>query len=155
MNIARKAQADGEVLGDFRDQEMVLQAFKRSRAIWQIMVKLGVADAVEALPGPLVQTDEQIMQYISESMITVRHTLQACINTLVTLMWRTGYACFGYLATFNVIIWTFCCPPIRCKGTDTRVILQFTTPPEPTKWAPRTIPWPSLTPTPSSLALKV
>ncbi len=32
---------------------------------------LGVADPVEALPGPSVQTDEQIMQYIGEAMITV------------------------------------------------------------------------------------
>ncbi|TKA37492.1 hypothetical protein B0A54_11450 [Friedmanniomyces endolithicus] len=50
--------------------ELVLQAFKRSRAVWQVLVDLGVADPVEALPGPSVQTDEQIMQYIGEAMIT-------------------------------------------------------------------------------------
>lgn len=53
------------------DKELVLQAFKRSRAVWQVLVDLGVADPVEALPGPSVQTDEQIMQYIGEAMITV------------------------------------------------------------------------------------
>ncbi|KAK5144254.1 hypothetical protein LTR32_003785 [Rachicladosporium monterosium] len=52
------------------DKELVLQAFKRSRAVWQVLVDLGVADPVEALPGPSVQTDEQIMQYIGEAMIT-------------------------------------------------------------------------------------
>ncbi|KAK1812752.1 hypothetical protein LTR12_012846 [Friedmanniomyces endolithicus] len=52
------------------DKELILQAFKRSRAVWQVLVDLGVADPVESLPGPSVQTDEQIMQYIGEAMIT-------------------------------------------------------------------------------------
>ncbi|KAK1070226.1 hypothetical protein LTR74_004378 [Friedmanniomyces endolithicus] len=52
------------------DKELVLQAFKRSRAVWQVLVDLGVADPVKALPGPSVQTHEQIMQYIGEAMIT-------------------------------------------------------------------------------------
>ena len=40
-----------------------------------MLVDLGVADPVEALPGPSVQTDEQIMQYIGEAMITVSRSI--------------------------------------------------------------------------------
>ena len=53
---------------------MILQAFKRSRQVWQVLVEVGVADPEEALPGPSVQTDEQILQYIGEAMITVSVT---------------------------------------------------------------------------------
>ena len=57
---------------------MVLQAFKRLRDIWQILVDLGVAAPEEAFPGSSVQTDEQIMQYIGEAMITVYHASATC-----------------------------------------------------------------------------
>ena len=60
------------------DKEMALQAFKRQRAIWQIFVNLGVADAVEAFPGPSVRTDAQIMHRIGEAMITVYHAYGTC-----------------------------------------------------------------------------
>lgn len=60
------------------DREMALQMFKRGREIWQILVDLGVADPVEAFPGPSVQTDEQIMQWIGESMTTVYHASCTC-----------------------------------------------------------------------------
>ena len=55
------------------DRELALQAFKRQRAIWKILVDLGVADPVEAYPGPSVQTDAEIMQWIGKAMITVYH----------------------------------------------------------------------------------
>ena len=42
------------------DRELALQGFKRARQIWQILADLGVADQVEAFPGPSVKTDEQI-----------------------------------------------------------------------------------------------
>ena len=60
------------------DKEMALQAFKRSRKIWQILADLGVADPVEAFPGPSVQTDAQIMDWIGASMITVYHASGTC-----------------------------------------------------------------------------
>ncbi|KAK3072498.1 hypothetical protein LTR53_006705 [Teratosphaeriaceae sp. CCFEE 6253] len=60
------------------DREMVLQAFKRSREIWQKLADLGVAEEEEALPGPAVQTDEEIMRYIAEAMITVYHASGTC-----------------------------------------------------------------------------
>lgn len=55
------------------DRALALQAFKRQREIWQILVDLGVADPVEAFPGPDVQSDEEIMRWIGEAMITVYH----------------------------------------------------------------------------------
>lgn len=57
---------------------MALQAFKRLRDVWQIFVELGVAAPVEAFPGPDVQTDTQIMEYIGETMITVYHASATC-----------------------------------------------------------------------------
>lgn len=60
------------------DQEMALQAFKRLRSIWQIFVDLGVAAPEEAFPGPSVQTDAQIMDFISKTLITVYHASATC-----------------------------------------------------------------------------
>lgn len=55
------------------DLDLAVQAFKRQRAIWDILVTLGVADAEEAYPGSSVQTDEEIRAWIGESMTTVFH----------------------------------------------------------------------------------
>ena len=41
-------------------------------------MNLGIADAVEAFPGPSVRTDAQIMQRIGEAMITVYHACGTC-----------------------------------------------------------------------------
>lgn len=55
------------------DLDLAVQAFKRQRAIWDIFVALGVADAEETYPGSSVQTDEEIRAWIGESMSTVYH----------------------------------------------------------------------------------
>ena len=60
------------------DRELALQTFKRQREIWQILANLGVADPVEAFPGPSVQTDAQIMEWIGKSMTTVYHAAGTC-----------------------------------------------------------------------------
>jgi len=60
------------------DRELALQSFKRQREIWQILGNLGVADPVEAFPGPSVQTDAQILEWIGESMTTVYHAAGTC-----------------------------------------------------------------------------
>jgi len=60
------------------DKEIAVQSFKRQRAIWEILVNMGVADPVEAFPGPSVQTDAQILQWIGESMTTVYHASGTC-----------------------------------------------------------------------------
>ncbi|KAF2160803.1 GMC oxidoreductase [Zasmidium cellare ATCC 36951] len=55
------------------DREIAVQSFKRQREIWAILVKLGVAHPEEAFPGPSVQTDEEILTWIGESLTTVYH----------------------------------------------------------------------------------
>lgn len=55
------------------DLDLAVQAFKRQRAIWDVLVGLGVADPEEAYPGPGVQTDAEIRAWIGESMTTVYH----------------------------------------------------------------------------------
>ena len=60
------------------DRELALQSFKRQRAVWKILSDLGVADPVEALPGPSVQTDAQILEYIGKAMTTVYHAAGTC-----------------------------------------------------------------------------
>lgn len=60
------------------DVELILQMFQRSRAIWEIFVELGVADAEEFFPDKDVQTDEQILEWIGESMACVYHAAATC-----------------------------------------------------------------------------
>lgn len=55
------------------DIELLLQAFHRNREIWKIFVELGVADPEEVFPGKDVQTDEQILKWVGESMACVYH----------------------------------------------------------------------------------
>ena len=55
------------------DKEIAIQAFRRVREMWQIFVDLGIADQEEAYPGPQVQTDEEILDWIGRSMLTVYH----------------------------------------------------------------------------------
>jgi len=60
------------------DREIALQSFKRQRELWGIFVDMGVADPVEAFPGPSVQTDAQILEWIGEAMTTVYHAAGTC-----------------------------------------------------------------------------
>lgn len=55
------------------DLDLAVQAFKRQRALWEVLVGLGVADAEEAYPGSSVQTDEEIRAWIGEIVTTVFH----------------------------------------------------------------------------------
>ena len=60
------------------DIDLILQMFHRNREIWDIFVELGVAEPEEVFPGPDVQTDEQILQWIGESMACVYHAAATC-----------------------------------------------------------------------------
>lgn len=60
------------------DRELALQGFKRQREIWSILVDLGVAHPEEAFPGPSVQTDAEILEWIGEAMTTVYHAAGTC-----------------------------------------------------------------------------
>ncbi|KAH9825444.1 putative GMC oxidoreductase [Teratosphaeria destructans] len=67
------------------DKEIAVQAFKRQRQIWEIFVKLGVAAPEEVFPGPSVQSDEEILEWIGASMTTVYHAAARA-------KWSTVYA---------------------------------------------------------------
>jgi hypothetical protein len=100
MSILRGTQHKRKCIGKHRcrnnqkltrirsDKEMILQAFKRSREVWKVLADLGVADPEEALPGPSVQTDEEIMSYIAQAMITVRCSPVRRQRTLLLMFCR-------------------------------------------------------------------
>lgn len=69
---------DPNWLADPTDAELAIQAFKRQREIWDILVDLGVANATEAFPGSNYTTDAQIKEIIAESMTTVYHASATC-----------------------------------------------------------------------------
>ena len=58
----------------------MIQAFKRQRQLWSYLVSVGVADPVEAFPGPSVSSDDdgQILEFIAENLITVYHASATC-----------------------------------------------------------------------------
>ncbi|KAI7277340.1 GMC oxidoreductase [Hortaea werneckii] len=63
-------------LTDPRDKEIAVAMFKRSREIWANMQNVTIGE--EYLPGPNVTTDEQIMEYIQESVIQIYHAAATC-----------------------------------------------------------------------------
>ena len=65
-------------LTDPTDAEMAVQALKRTRQAWDLLVKLGVAEVEEALPGANVTTDAQIRDFIAQSALTVYHACATC-----------------------------------------------------------------------------
>ena len=65
-------------LADPTDQALAIQAIRRQRQAWSILANLGVADPVEAYPGPNITTDAQILNFIRNSMTTVYHASATC-----------------------------------------------------------------------------
>ena len=57
------------------DQEIAVQAFKRAREIAQAT---GITIGNEIAPGPRVQTDEQILAYIKETLSPIHHAAASC-----------------------------------------------------------------------------
>ena len=57
------------------DQELAVQGFKRAR---QIASALDVVIGSEFSPGPEVQTDEQILQYIQQTLAPIHHASATC-----------------------------------------------------------------------------
>ncbi|RMZ34121.1 hypothetical protein D0859_01723 [Hortaea werneckii] len=60
------------------DMELAVQAFRRGRQIWQVLVDMGVANQEEAYPGLNVSTDAEIRDYIAYSLSTVYHAACTC-----------------------------------------------------------------------------
>ncbi|KAF7177335.1 hypothetical protein CNMCM7691_005294 [Aspergillus felis] len=69
---------DPQWLVDPTDVDLAVQSFKRQRQVWEVLVKMGVADAHEAYPGAHVQTDSQIREYLAKSVIPVFHVAGSC-----------------------------------------------------------------------------
>lgn len=57
------------------DQELAVQGFKRAR---QVANATGVIVGREYLPGPAIQTDAQILEYIRQTVGTIWHACGTC-----------------------------------------------------------------------------
>ncbi|KAI7236744.1 alcohol oxidase [Hortaea werneckii] len=60
------------------DIELAVQAFRRGRQIWQVLVDMGVAHQEEVYPGLNVSSDAEIRDYIAYSLSTVYHAACTC-----------------------------------------------------------------------------
>ncbi|OCL09667.1 GMC oxidoreductase [Glonium stellatum] len=57
------------------DAEVAVAAFKRARQVWQ---NINITVGPEYLPGPSVQTDAEILQFIRTSLVQVWHASSTC-----------------------------------------------------------------------------
>ena len=58
------------------DQELAIAAFKRSREVWKLMSDITVGE--EYLPGPKVQSDADILNFIRQALSPVWHAASTC-----------------------------------------------------------------------------
>ena len=63
-------------LTDPADIELAIAAFKRQRQVWTILNNLTIGE--EQLPGPTVQSDMDILNFIRESLIQLYHPSATC-----------------------------------------------------------------------------
>ena len=57
------------------DQELAVQALKRAREIGQAT---GITIGQDVAPGPQVQTDEEILAYIKQTLAPIHHAVGTC-----------------------------------------------------------------------------
>ncbi|KAL9111591.1 MAG: hypothetical protein Q9227_004079 [Pyrenula ochraceoflavens] len=57
------------------DQEVAIQGFKVAR---DIAAASGIVEGPEVAPGPAIQTDAQILQYIRQTAYTIHHAVASC-----------------------------------------------------------------------------
>lgn len=60
------------------DIEVAVQAFKRIRSIWNATAMRGVVVGEELTPGPAVETDEEIREYVVKQGTTIYHPSCTC-----------------------------------------------------------------------------
>lgn len=58
------------------DQQLAIAAFKRSREVWKLMSNITVGE--EYLPGPKVQSDADILNFIRQALSPVWHAACTC-----------------------------------------------------------------------------
>ena len=81
VTITSASMADPPVidpnwLSDPADKELAIAALRRSRQIWAAISNITIGE--EFLPGPAVQTDEEILEYIGKTMGPVWHAASTC-----------------------------------------------------------------------------
>ena len=67
---------DPNFFGHPADAEVAVAAIRRQREIWNAMPSLKIGD--EHLPGPNVNSDEEIMKYVKESVGPTWHAASTC-----------------------------------------------------------------------------
>ncbi|KAK0104924.1 hypothetical protein ONS95_005187 [Cadophora gregata] len=65
-------------LMDSRDAEVAVASFKRARQIWETTPAKAIRVGAEIAPGPAVQTDAQILEYIRGSAQQIWHASSTC-----------------------------------------------------------------------------
>ncbi|KAL8939135.1 MAG: hypothetical protein Q9216_003528 [Gyalolechia sp. 2 TL-2023] len=61
------------------DQELAIQGFKRAREIWTILQDSGLTiGAEEYFPGSNVTSDDDILDFIQRSLMTIYHASSTC-----------------------------------------------------------------------------
>lgn len=60
------------------DVELAIQSFRRVRQTWKYLTDAGLVVGEEILPGADVNTDAEIIDYISRSLIEVYHAAATC-----------------------------------------------------------------------------
>ena len=65
-------------LTDPADIELVVATFKRLRQVWGVLSSYNITIGEEALPGPHAQSDEDILNFIRESVIQIYHASATC-----------------------------------------------------------------------------
>ena len=68
----------GNFLGDPRDQEVAVAAFKRAREVWATKAMSKVTIGEEAYPGANYTTDTEILEAIKASALPVFHASATC-----------------------------------------------------------------------------
>ena len=72
-NTAVNPVVNPNFLSDLRDQDLAIQAFKRTRQIFQPEAIQTIVTGPEAFPGPNVTTAAQILQILMQSSNTIYH----------------------------------------------------------------------------------
>lgn len=65
-------------LAEEGDREVAVRCVRRQREMWGWLVEQGVAEEEEVYPGEEVQTDEEILEWLRESLSTVNHASCTC-----------------------------------------------------------------------------
>lgn len=65
-------------LTDPADRQLAVQSFKRSREIWSVLERNGITNGPENFPGANVTSDDDILDFIERSLMTVYHAAGTC-----------------------------------------------------------------------------